>query len=61
MKRLLVKNLRRKGKKRKSQENRGKFNGKSIKERNVNNRITLGHWEGDTVVSSRGKSAELYL
>ncbi|WP_342224514.1 IS30 family transposase [Spiroplasma endosymbiont of Asaphidion curtum] len=52
------KNLRRKGKKRKSQENRGKFNGKSIKERNinVNNRITVGHWEGDTVVSSRGKS-----
>ncbi|WP_395473590.1 IS30 family transposase [Spiroplasma endosymbiont of Nomada rufipes] len=52
------KNLRRKGKKRKSQENRGKFNGKSIKERdiNVNDRITLGHWEGDTIVSSRGKS-----
>ncbi|WP_425378064.1 IS30 family transposase [Spiroplasma endosymbiont of Polydrusus pterygomalis] len=52
------KNLRRKGKKRKYQENRGKFNGKSIKERNanVNNRVTLGHWEGDTVVSSRGKS-----
>ncbi|BDT03123.1 IS30 family transposase [Spiroplasma ixodetis] len=52
------KNLRRKGKKRRSQENRGKFNGKSIKERdnNVNDRITLGHWEGDTIVSSRGKS-----
>ncbi|WP_338980138.1 IS30 family transposase [Spiroplasma endosymbiont of Lasioglossum malachurum] len=52
------KNLRRKGKKRKSKENRGKFNGKSIKERdiNVNDRITLGHWEGDTIVSSRGKS-----
>ncbi|WP_342258039.1 IS30 family transposase [Spiroplasma endosymbiont of Nomada ruficornis] len=52
------KNLRRKGKKRKSKENRGKFNGKSIKERdiNVNDRITLGHWEGDTIVSSLGKS-----
>ncbi len=52
------KNLRRKGKKRKSKENRGKFNGKSIKERdiNVNDRITLGHWEGDTIVSSRSKS-----
>ncbi|WP_338980006.1 hypothetical protein [Spiroplasma endosymbiont of Lasioglossum malachurum] len=52
------KNLRRKGKKRKSKENRGKFNGKSIKERdiNVNDRITLGHWEGDTIVSSRDKS-----
>ncbi|WP_342258139.1 IS30 family transposase [Spiroplasma endosymbiont of Nomada ruficornis] len=30
------KNLRRKGKKRKSKENRGKFNGKSIKERDIN-------------------------
>lgn len=52
------KNLRRKGKKRRSQEKRGKFNGKSIKERdtNINDRITLGHWEGDTIVSSRGKS-----
>ncbi len=52
------KNLRRKGKKRKSKENRGKFNGKSIKEWDidVNDRITLGHWEGDTIVSSRGKS-----
>ncbi|WP_375315548.1 IS30 family transposase [Spiroplasma endosymbiont of Tipula paludosa] len=56
LEKVTSKNLRRKGKKRKSQENRGKFNGKSIKERNVNNRITLGHWEGDTVVSSRGKS-----
>ncbi|WP_342257374.1 hypothetical protein [Spiroplasma endosymbiont of Nomada ruficornis] len=47
------KNLRRKGKKRKSKENRGKFNGKSIKEWdiNVNDRITLSHWEGDTIVS----------
>lgn len=52
------KNLRRKGKKPKSQEKRGKFNGKSIQERDksVKDRITIGHWEGDTVVSARGKS-----
>lgn len=51
--------LRRKGKSRKPKETRGKFNtGKSIKERpkEVRKRKTVGHWELDTVVSSRGKS-----
>ena len=51
--------LRRKGKSLKPKETRGKFNiGKSIKNRpkNVRKRESLGHWELDTVVSSRGKS-----
>jgi IS30 family transposase len=51
--------LRRKGKSRKPKETRGKFNtGKSIKERpkEVRKREIAGHWELDTVVSSRGKS-----
>ena len=43
----------------KSKETRGKFNiGKSIKNRPkvVRKRENIGHWELDTVVSSRGKS-----
>lgn len=51
--------LRRKGKSRQPQEKRGKFIiGKTISERpkEVKNRETFGHWELDTVVSSRGKS-----
>lgn len=54
-----ISKLRRKGKSRKKEETRGKFNlGKSIKERpeEVNSRKTFGHWELDTMVSSRGKS-----
>ena len=54
-----VKRLRRKGKSLKPKETRGKFNiGKSIKDRakEVRKRETIGHWELDTVVSSRGKS-----
>lgn len=50
---------RRKGKSLKPKETRGKFNiGKSIKDRpkEIRKRETLGHWELDTVVSSRGKS-----
>lgn len=51
--------LRRKGKSLKPQEKRGKFNiGTSISKRPklVKKRIEFGHWELDTVVSSRGKS-----
>ena len=54
-----VKKLRRKGKSLKPKETRGKFNiGKSIKNRPkaVRKRVNIGHWELDTVVSSRGKS-----
>lgn len=54
-----VNKLRRKGKSLKSKETRGKFNiGKNIKDRpkEVRKRETIGHWELDTVVSSRGKS-----
>ena len=54
-----VKKLRRKGKSLKSKETRGKFNiGKSIKNRpkDIRKRESIGHWELDTVVSSRGKS-----
>ena len=54
-----VNRLRRKGKSLKPKETRGKFNiGKSIKDRpkEVRKRETIGHWELDTVVSSRGKS-----
>lgn len=60
---LLVKQdltvLRYKGKHRKPRETRGRFNvGKSIRERpkEVKTRKTFGHWELDTIVSSRGKS-----
>ena len=51
--------MRRKGKSLKSKETRGKFNiGKSIKNRpkDIRKRESIGHWELDTVVSSRGKS-----
>lgn len=51
--------LRHKGKRRKPQETRGRFNvGKSIKERpkEIKTRKTFGHWELDTIVSGRGKS-----
>ena len=54
-----VNKLRRKGKSLKPKETRGKFNiGKSIKNRpkDIRKRESLGHWELDTVVSSRGKS-----
>ena len=51
--------LRHKGKRRKPAEKRGKFTiGTSISQRpkEVKKRETFGHWELDTVVSSRGKS-----
>ena len=54
-----LKVLRRKGKSRKSKDNRGKFNvGNSISDRpkHIKKRTEFGHWELDTVVSSRGKS-----
>ena len=54
-----ISKLRRKGKSLKPKETRGKFNiGKSIKDRpkDVRKREIVGHWELDTVVSSRGKS-----
>ena len=54
-----VNRLRRKGKSLNPKESREKFNiGKSIKDRpkEVRKRETIGHWELDTVVSSRGKS-----
>ena len=54
-----VNRLRRKGKSLKPKETRGKFNiGKSIKDipKEVRKRETIGHWELDTVVSSRVKS-----
>lgn len=54
-----LKILRRKGKCSKTKENRGKFIvGTSINKRpkEVNKRTTFGHWELDTMVSSRGKS-----
>lgn len=60
---LLVKGdttvLRHKGKRRQPRETRGRFNvGKSIQQRpkEVRKRESFGHWELDTVVSSRGKS-----
>jgi transposase, IS30 family len=51
--------LRQKGKRRRPRETRGRFNiGKSIQQRpnEVKKREQFGHWELDTVVSSRGKS-----
>lgn len=51
--------LRQKGKRRTPQEMRGKFNiGASISQRptKVKSRKEFGHWELDTMVSSRGKS-----
>jgi IS30 family transposase len=50
--------LRRKGKKTKAEESRGKIKtGRSILERPdvINERLEMGHWECDTVVSPRGK------
>ncbi|WIV17967.1 IS30 family transposase [Paenibacillus polygoni] len=54
-----VQQLRHKGKRQKPQEKRGRFLvGTSIKQRpkEIRSRETFGHWELDTVVSSRGKS-----
>ena len=54
-----VERLRHKGKRLKSEETRGKFHiGKSISDRpnEVKSREEFGHWELDTIVSSRGKS-----
>ena len=51
--------LRRKAKSRKPKETRGRFNiGTSIRKRpiKIRKRVEFGHWELDTVVSSRGKS-----
>jgi IS30 family transposase len=51
--------LRHKGKRKKPQETRGRFNvGTSITKRpkEVRKRETFGHWELDSVVSGRGKS-----
>ncbi|WP_411347016.1 IS30 family transposase [Paenibacillus sp. WLX2291] len=51
--------LRHKGKRQKSAEKRGRFTiGKSIQQRPqaIRSRETFGHWELDTMVSSRGKS-----
>ena len=51
--------LRRKGRRAKTKETRGKFNiGKSINERpsEVSSKEVFGHWELDSVVSSRGGS-----
>lgn len=51
--------LRHKGKRHKPKETRGRFNiGTSISKRpkDVKKRKTFGHWELDTIVSSRGKS-----
>lgn len=55
---ITVRNLRHKGKRRKA-EKRGKFStGTSISERpkEVKSRETFGHWEFDSMVSSRGES-----
>lgn len=55
---VTVKNLRQKGKRRKT-EKRGKFSmGTPISERpkEVKDRTTFGHWELDSMVSSRGES-----
>ena len=53
-----LKNLRHKGKRRKK-ETRGKFligNSITTRPKDVKSRKTFGHWELDTIVSSRGKS-----
>lgn len=55
---ITVRNLRQKGKRRKA-EKRGKFSmGTPISERpkDVKGRTTFGHWELDSMVSSRGES-----
>ncbi|MCE4967182.1 IS30 family transposase [Staphylococcus chromogenes] len=51
--------LRHKGKRQQPKETRGRFNvGKPISQRpkSIKKRNSFGHWEADTVVSSRGKS-----
>jgi IS30 family transposase len=55
----LLKQLRQRGKRQKPAEKRGRFNiGTSISGRpkSIKNRKEFGHWELDTIVSSRGKS-----
>ena len=55
--------LRRKGKTRQPKETRGTFRiGRSIAKRpkEVRNRKTFGHWELDTVVSSRGQKQGVF-
>jgi IS30 family transposase len=55
--------LRHKGKRKKPQETRGRFNvGTSITKRpkEVRKRETFGHWELDSVVSGRGKEFSCY-
>ncbi|HCY5886516.1 TPA: IS30-like element ISSau1 family transposase, partial [Staphylococcus aureus] len=55
----LISCLRQKGKRQKPKETRGKFNiGRPISQRpkEIKKRNTFGHWEADTIVSSRGKS-----
>lgn len=55
--------LRHKGKKRKGVEKRGIFsNGVSVSERSehANNRTEFGHWELDSMVSSRGESKGVF-
>ncbi|MGL6121275.1 MAG: IS30 family transposase [Fusobacteriaceae bacterium] len=57
------KNLRHKGKRKKSSDKRGQFSkGKSIHERfqEVENQNVFGHWELDTVLSSRGENKEYF-
>lgn len=56
---VVLLNLRQKGKGQRPKETRGRFNiGKSISQRpkDIKKRNSFGHWEADTVVSSRGKS-----
>lgn len=51
--------LKQKGKRQQPTETRGRFNvGKQISQRpkNIKKRNSFGHWEADTVVSSKGKS-----
>ncbi|MBM6651846.1 IS30 family transposase, partial [Megamonas funiformis] len=58
LKDISLKNLRHKGK-RKKKETRGKFligNSITTRPKDVKSRKTFGHWELDTIVSSRGKA-----
>ena len=58
LKGISFKNLRHKGKRRKK-ETRGKFligNSITTRPKDVKSRKTFGHWELDTIVSSRGKA-----
>ncbi len=59
---ITMRNLRQKGKRRKA-EKRGKFSmGTPISERpkDVKGRTTFGHWELDSMVSSRGESKDCF-